>query len=485
MEEKKSEILQSDKNKLIDILVLGILKSNVSEVSRATLFRIACASFFDSKNIQPFEIDQLMLEKIVEELNLLGKEKFQLDNKIIFRKKNNGQEETMHSRIVINEPDVSNGNKKVDSGLIKKKKYEVRTTSKYEIEKELDAYVHKKSFKQNRVKPISLNLSSITNVVNNLLSEDKYIFEENKIEVKTKSAIKNDFKSEIKLLTSSISVIELIKTIVVVYPKQIYTLNELKSYFINNFKRDPGNLITRELLIQTCIELHDEKKKYYLVAGDGNGLHLWKANSLLEWQKYGLGTVYAPTIQINDKKYDVRDFTLYVYDLLSKVKCVNSLMHRQENVTIKANNREGQLVTFNAYYCSTCNKYYTTVDVIEGKFPLKNHPFVRLNFECYSENYRRGESELMAYGYSVRADGPSEIERHNLLARLMTFDFLSKARIVSIIRDHINYNGRRANMENAVKKWQNDLNFVQNFNLSKQTTIQAGNTHIIYHGRRQ
>ena len=67
----------------------------------------------------------------------------------------------------------------------------------------------------------------------------------------------------------------------------------------------------------------------------------------------------------------------------------------------------------------------------------------------------------------------------------MTFDFLSKARIVSIIRDHINYNGRRSNMENAVKKWQDDLNFVQNFNLSKQTTIQAGNTHIIYHGRRQ
>ena len=90
----------------------------------------------------------------------------------------------------------------------------------------------------------------------------------------------------------------------------------------------------------------------------------------------------------------------------------------------------------------------------------------------------------MVYGYSVKADGPSETERQNLLARLMTFGFLSKERIVAIIKDHINYNGRRTNMENAVKKWKDDLECVQDFNIAKQRVIKTDKLNIIYRGRK-
>lgn len=402
-EDHKLEISQSDKNELINFLVSGILESNVTEISRAILFKIAINSFFKPKNIQICEIDQQMLEEIVKRLNSSGKEKFRLYNKIILQEK--------------------------------------------------------------------------------ILDKSSYTGKQ--AESKTISAIKSASKSKIELITNSMYVEEFIKSIVIAYPKQFYTVSELKSFFINNFNKDPGDLITRKLLIQTCIELYNEDKKYYFVDGDGNSLQLWKANSPLEWQRYGLGTVYIPTIQINNKKYDIRNFTLYIYNSLIKVNCVNSLKHRQENITIQTNNISGAMVNFNAYYCSTCNKYYTTTDVIERNFPLKNYPFIRLTFEGYSGNCRREESELMLYGYSVRADGPSEVERHNLLAQLMTFDFLPKSKIVAIIRDHINYNGRRANMENAVKKWQDDLDFVQNFSLSKQRTIQASKVNFIYKGRKQ
>jgi hypothetical protein len=67
----------------------------------------------------------------------------------------------------------------------------------------------------------------------------------------------------------------------------------------------------------------------------------------------------------------------------------------------------------------------------------------------------------------------------------MTFGFLSKEKIVAIIKDHINYNGRRSNMENAKQKWKEDLDFVQNFNLSKQRIVKAQDMSIIYKGKRQ
>ena len=323
--------------------------------------------------------------------------------------------------------------------------------------------------------------TSRNNVVERINATEKTV---NQQKVKVVSQTVQNNKQE--LLTNSGIVRELIKSIILAAPKErnVYTINDIREYFLNIYNKNPGNLITRKLLIDVCIELHDEERKFYLVEGDGNSLQIWKVDSAYEWQKYGLGTVYIPIIQINDKKYKVNEFTLYVYESLNNVRCINSTKHKQENVTIKTNNISGYLVSFNAFYCSVCKKYYTTSDVIKENFPLKNYPFIKLNFSDYSGYYRREESELMIYGYSVKADGPSDSERQNLLSRLLTFGFLSKERIVAIIKDHINYNGRRANMENAVKRWKDDLDFVQNFNISKQRTIRTDKMNIIYRGKK-
>ena len=54
---------------------------------------------------------------------------------------------------------------------------------------------------------------------------------------------------------------------------------------------------------------------------------------------------------------------------------------------------------------------------------------------------------------------------------MLSFGLLSKAKIIATLQDHINYNGQRENMENAVEKWKSDLQFVQNFNLDEQRKI--------------
>ncbi len=360
---------------------------------------------------------------------------------------------------------------------------------------ELASIASEKFFKGTNLEALSLTPEFLKKIIIETNKEGSIVYELFKTkEIKkisdAKTTPKKNLQKEtkpIETLTDPVVVMELIKSMVLtdLKAKQFYTLKEINEYFLKNFNKDPGNLITRKLLTKTCIELHDENKEYYYVDGNGSFLQLWKANTIREWQRYGLGTVYIPTIQVNDKKYDIRNFTLYVYESLNNVRCVNSVKHIQENVTINANDISGNSVSFNAFFCSICNKYYTTTDVVEQIFPLKNYPFVHLEFPRYSRSYRRDESELMVYGYNAKSDGPSSSERQNLLASLMTFGFLSKEKIVAIIKDHINYNGRRSNMENAKQKWKEDLDFVQNFNLSKQRIVKAQDMSIIYKGKRQ
>lgn len=288
------------------------------------------------------------------------------------------------------------------------------------------------------------------------------------------------------LITDNLMLIELIKTVIITSPfsKQIYTANELKEILLKNYGQNPGNMISREVLINVCKDLYEEEQKHYYVSGDGNTLQIIKASSFAEWKKMALGNVYIPTVQINDKECDIKQFTLYVYESLNKTRCINNQSHRQENVTVKAKDITGVFVRFNAFYCSVCKRYYTTIEAVENNFYLKSYPLIRMNFCGYSEQRRRDQSELMMYGYSVKADGLSEYERQNLLAMLMNFNILSKAKIIAIIQDHINYNGRAPNMESAVSKWKSDLDFVQNFNINSQREIKTTKLDIFYKGKR-
>jgi len=167
----------------------------------------------------------------------------------------------------------------------------------------------------------------------------------------------------------------------------------------------------------------------------------------------------------------IKDFTLYVYGSLTNVLCAKTLKaHSQENVTIQALNAQGKEISFTAFHCSECGKYYTTADIIKKHFALLGFPLIHLEFRL-SQNQRNAESEMMIYGYNVKSGGLSTYERHKILSYMLSFGLLSKAKIIATLQDHINYNGQRENMENAVEKWKSNLQFVQNFNLDEQRKI--------------
>ena len=285
-------------------------------------------------------------------------------------------------------------------------------------------------------------------------------------------------KIEKKETQATQKVIELIKSMLEIENRRFYTIYEVKKYLVETFHLSPDIEIGKEMLIELCKQLFKEDHIYYYLFGDKNSIMLYKAKSFTEWQRYAIGIIYEPNIVVNDKKFGINDFILRVYDAFYSTTCLKE-NHKVENVSIKAPTPAGRTVTFNAFYCPKCNKYFTSKEEFEKYFPLYK-PMMKLRIFGDSSINRREQSELMIYGYSARADGPSEYERQSLLAYLMSYDILPKSRIIAILQDHINYNGRKVNMENAVSKWEADIDFVNNYELNRQRLISTDKLSYIY-----
>ena len=286
--------------------------------------------------------------------------------------------------------------------------------------------------------------------------------------------------------TDYLQIIELIKSMILteISPRYIYTVSYIEKYFLTSYKMDIENMLTKDLLVQTCRELAQESKIYYLVEAEQKSLMLYKVDSFSDWQLYKEGTGYVPKVIVNNKSFNSSDFILHVYESLNTIKH-STMNHNTETVTIKTHSITGSLITFTAYYCHDCNEYYTTRQKIESYFSITSYPCVHFYFHYKQASLftKQAESVLMKFGYSVRVDGPSTYERHALLSRLITFKILDKYDIENFIQRLINYNGKRANMEHAVEKWESDLEFLKSFNIKSQRSIYIENLKIKYEGR--
>ena len=108
-----------------------------------------------------------------------------------------------------------------------------------------------------------------------------------------------------------------------------------------------------------------------------------------------------------------------------------------------------------------------------------------MQFQSSSPYEKRAYSDLALYGYTARAGALAEYERQNILIRVMVNNFLSKKQIIGLLRGFINYNGRASHMENAVRIWETDIEFVGNFRLDSQKRVKADTVKIIYKGKVQ
>ena len=207
--------------------------------------------------------------------------------------------------------------------------------------------------------------------------------------------------------------------------------------------------------------------------------YLYLINGYLVQKNYYKLQIHEPILEINGNKANIKKFRLFVYDSLQNIICTDKSKHEEENVTINTTDIFGKYISFNIFHCKKCGKFYTNIEAVKKHFSLHQHPLVHMEFETRNSFILNEESELKIYGYNVQKDVLSDYERKKLLAILLKYGFLTKQKVIQILHFNIQFHNS-INFSEARKKWQADIEFVQNASLKKQLQLDVSNIEIVY-----
>lgn len=151
-------------------------------------------------------------------------------------------------------------------------------------------------------------------------------------------------------------------------------------------------------------------------------------------------------------------------------------------VTITDGHGGIQKVKIPAAFCPQCNIYIIMEDTYQkisrtGKFLCRVYDeYKYLNsFTGYEMDGLASESILKICGYSVsETDGLSESARHDILARIVDNNILTRTEIVSYLKFFIRLRENSNSFYFAVKKWNNDIEFISNYKVGKYRTQEVG-----------
>lgn len=186
-------------------------------------------------------------------------------------------------------------------------------------------------------------------------------------------------------------------------------------------------------------------------------------------------------------EFDVTKHTLYIYP--QSLPCV-SLEHNYESVTATINlyGNSNKIATLDIVYCHECKKFY--IDETSYNLYRSVYKFLPVCFEYISSPELASDrfanfalkSPLMLCGYSVdQRVGLSRDTRRDMLARIIDNNIhnLSKYDIIQHLEMLIRMNENNPNMVNAESKWKEDLMYVHNYKMSKQTNVEIN--HITHY----
>ena len=159
----------------------------------------------------------------------------------------------------------------------------------------------------------------------------------------------------------------------------------------------------------------------------------------------------------------IENVPIYVFDKLNN-RCSTYHKTSIEAVTVKVPLRERPDIKYsvNAYYCKACDKYYINIEAIKGF--VQKQQYLKLHF--YTDEgvgKMRNFSELSLHGYNVQKGVYTDAQRQGLLKMLIDNGYIAKDRILFLLKNFIDFNGKKQNMEEAVRKWKEDMIFVQEY----------------------
>lgn len=138
------------------------------------------------------------------------------------------------------------------------------------------------------------------------------------------------------------------------------------------------------------------------------------------------------------------------------------------------------VIRLNTNYCPQCKKHFIAYDeylhyrklhgVLLGNFKITNGSFDSPDYDMAEE------SPLHLCGYSVnQTENLTTNERHEILRYLIDSKILSKPDIISYLNFFIRRNGKRENMQEAVRRWNQDVEWVRDYQINRQRHYEISN----------
>lgn len=161
---------------------------------------------------------------------------------------------------------------------------------------------------------------------------------------------------------------------------------------------------------------------------------------------------------------------LYIYK--GNIRC-HRYGHRIIQATAVLHNKTDNEIELNVEYCTECKKFildYTVFEQYRNRYGILVGNFrMVVDGEFDGEYDLAEESPLMLSGYNVsQRDGYTSRERHYILARIIHDGIMDKGDVIRYLSYFIRKNGAKRGNELALSKWEEDLAFVQNYDISTQ-----------------
>ncbi len=176
-----------------------------------------------------------------------------------------------------------------------------------------------------------------------------------------------------------------------------------------------------------------------------------------------------PKPKISTKPISVID-NRYFFVYTNNINCakLGHTIHEDKAVVEVAQFRGGapyiQKYTIPICVCKKCRAYYISESVYremksKGAFLhnlISESDFKKTKFD----GLILSEHIMYKFGYNVKENGPSAKQRHLLLDQLIESNIVSKKEAVNHIKGLIKRNKFKNNMSNAVKKWEDDIEYL-------------------------
>lgn len=172
------------------------------------------------------------------------------------------------------------------------------------------------------------------------------------------------------------------------------------------------------------------------------------------------------TKQINEIDWTDEAEMHYVHVYWGRSSCFINKHRRTEYRAKVYDYYEEEYLRLRVFYCHDCEMFYANGNLLPERdvmHHLRRTYFANMPSSYYEYFSLNPRSVLSKYGYSVRENGPTTSERQRILVKVIEEEALTPYGIINHIGNLIDWHYWDSKWKNAIRKWQEDLEFVKDY----------------------